>query len=91
METSAMLGFAAGFLTTIAFIPQVVKIYRTRSAEDISLATFGVFSLGVGLWLAYGVVVGEPPIVFWNAVTLLLAAAIVAMKLRFGSARPPRE
>ena len=84
MDTPTWLGFAAGFLTTIAFVPQVVKIWTTKTARDVSLPTFAAFALGVGLWLAYGIVRQEPPIIVWNAITLLLAGAILAMKLKFG-------
>ena len=84
MDTPTWLGFAAGFLTTIAFVPQVVKIWTTKTAKDVSLPTFVAFALGVGLWLAYGIVRQEPPIIVWNAITLLLAGAILAMKLKFG-------
>ena len=84
MELASLVGFAAGFLTTIAFIPQVVKIWRSKSAQDVSLATFLAFTAGVGLWLAFGILQGEAPIIVWNGVTLVLAAAILAMKLRFG-------
>jgi MtN3 and saliva related transmembrane protein len=84
MDTPTWIGLAAGLLTTAAFIPQVVKIWTTKSARDISLHTFAFFTVGVGLWLAYGIVKQEPPIIFWNAVTLVLAGAILAMKLRFG-------
>jgi MtN3 and saliva related transmembrane protein len=84
METTALVGFAAGFLTTIAFIPQVVKIWRSKSADDVSLATFLAFTVGVGLWLTYGILQKEPPIILWNGVTLVLAGAILAMKLKFG-------
>ena len=78
-----MLGYAAGFLTTIAFIPQAVKIWKTRSADDVSLPTFIAFTIGVSLWLAYGLVVKEPPMILWNGVTLVFAAAILVMKLKF--------
>jgi MtN3 and saliva related transmembrane protein len=78
------IGLLAGFLTTIAFVPQVGRIWRTRSARDVSLATFVAFTLGVALWLLYGVMIGEISIILWNAVTLVLALAILAMKLRFG-------
>lgn len=84
METTDLIGFAAGLLTTIAFIPQVVKIWRSKSADDVSLATFIAFAVGVALWLAYGILRQEPPIILWNAVTLVLAGAILAMKVRFG-------
>jgi MtN3 and saliva related transmembrane protein len=84
MDTPTLLGFAAGLLTTIAFIPQVAKIWATKSAKDVSLHTFVTFTLGVALWLAYGIVKQEPPIILWNAVTLVLAGAILGMKLKFG-------
>lgn len=78
-----MLGFAAGFLTTIAFIPQVHKIWKTKSADDVSLATFAAFTLGVVLWLLYGIARQEPPIIIWNSVTLVLAVAILVMKVKY--------
>jgi MtN3 and saliva related transmembrane protein len=84
MDATALVGYAAGLLTTIAFVPQAVKIWRTKSAKDVSLHTFLAFTFGVALWLGYGVMKQEPPIIVWNAVTLALAGAILAMKLRFG-------
>ena len=84
MEASTWVGYAAGLLTTFAFVPQALQIWRTRSARDVSLHTFSAFTVGVALWLAYGLLKGEWPIVLWNAITLALAAAILAMKRRFG-------
>ncbi|HUP97183.1 MAG TPA: SemiSWEET transporter [Usitatibacter sp.] len=83
MDTTNLIGLVAGFLTTIAFVPQVTKIWKSKSAKDVSLPTFLAFSLGVGLWIAYGVLKQEPPIIIWNVVTLALSAAIVVMKWRF--------
>lgn len=83
MEFEKILGYAAGFLTTIAFVPQVVKIWKSRSAHDVSLPTFIAFTFGVALWLAYGFVMREPPMILWNSVTLVLATAILAMKVKF--------
>ena len=79
-----VIGSVAAFLTTIAFVPQVVKIWRARSAADISLPMYVVFTLGVMLWLAYGILLGALPIIIANSVTLLLSVAVVAMKLRWG-------
>ncbi|HET7731313.1 MAG TPA: SemiSWEET transporter [Usitatibacter sp.] len=84
MDLPFVVGLAAGFLTTIAFVPQVAKIWKTRSAKDVSLRTFLAFTLGVGLWLVYGILKQEVPIIAWNAVTLVLAGAILAMKIKFG-------
>ena len=83
MDTTTLLGMVAGFLTTLAFIPQVTKIWKTKSATDVSLRTYVAFSLGVALWIAYGVLKHEIPIILWNAVTLVLTGAIVAMKLKY--------
>jgi MtN3 and saliva related transmembrane protein len=77
------VGLVAGFLTTIAFVPQVLQIWRTKSAKDVSLPAFLAFTLGVALWTLYGWMNRELPIVIWNAVTLVLALAIVAMKVRY--------
>lgn len=77
------VGFAAAFLTTVAFVPQVLKIWRTRSAKDVSLGMYSLFSLGVALWLAYGVLIASWPVIVANGVTLLLTGAVVAMKLKF--------
>jgi MtN3 and saliva related transmembrane protein len=84
LDVTSLVGFAAGFLTTVAFVPQVLKMWRTRSAKDVSLPAFATFSIGLAGWLAFGILKQDPPIVLWNAVTLLLAAAILAMKVRFG-------
>ena len=86
METNpsiALVGYLAGLLTTFAFIPQAWYIWRTRSARDVSLHTFSAFTVGVFLWLVYGVLKAEWPIVIWNGVTLVLAGTILGMKLRF--------
>ncbi len=78
-----VLGLAAGTLTTVAFVPQVVKTWRSRSADDLSLSMFLIFSLGVALWFAYGLVTGALPVILANAVTLVLALAILGMKFLF--------
>ena len=85
MDLTLALGFGAGLLTTLAFVPQVWKIWKTRSAADVSLPAFVAFSIGVSMWLVYGILRGEPPIVIWNAITLVLALAIVVMKIRFAA------
>ena len=83
MDTAQWVGLVAGVLTTFAFVPQVLRIWKTKSANDISLRTYVSLSIGVALWLVYGILKQEPPIILWNAVTLVLAITIVAMKLRF--------
>jgi MtN3 and saliva related transmembrane protein len=75
------LGFAAGVFTTIAFVPQVWHSWRTRDLSGISLRMYGLFSLGVSLWLIYGIAVGSWPITIANAVTLVLAGFVLCLKL----------
>ncbi len=77
------LGTFAGIQTTVAFLPQVLKVWRSKSAQDISLATFSIFTSGVIFWLIYGLLVDSFSITAANIVTLFLAASIVVMKLRY--------
>jgi MtN3 and saliva related transmembrane protein len=79
-----LLGFAAATCTTLAYAPQFIKVWKTRSTEDISLGMFLAMMLGVTLWLIYGLLSGDAPLVVANAITLLLAGGILAMKLRYG-------
>ena len=83
MDMQLAVGFAAGFLTTIAFVPQAWKIWKTKSARDVSLPAFIAFTVGVALWIVFGVLKSEAAIVVWNAVTLAIAIAILAMKIRY--------
>lgn len=83
MTLPDILGSLAGALTTIAFIPQVIKTWKTRSTHDISLIMFSLFSLGVLLWLLYGISLGALPIIIANSITLALAMSILVMKIRF--------
>jgi MtN3 and saliva related transmembrane protein len=87
---SDLSGYAAGILTTAAFLPQVIKTYRTRSVRDISLAMYLIFTCGILLWLLHGLAVGSGPVVAANSVGLLLSGSMVAMKLAFGAGRDQR-
>ena len=78
-----LLGFAAATCTTVAYAPQFIKVWKTRSARDISLGMFLVMVLGLALWLAYGLLSGDAPLIASNAVTMLLAGGILVMKLRY--------
>ncbi|MCW5753041.1 MAG: SemiSWEET family sugar transporter [Alphaproteobacteria bacterium] len=78
------IGLAAASLTTIAFLPQALKVWRSRSAADISLTMFLLFLTGVGLWMAYGLLIGSLPVFLGNLVTFLFALAILVAKLKFG-------
>lgn len=83
MNITQLLGLTAGMLTTIAFLPQVVKTWKSRSAKDLSLSMFSLFCLGVALWLAYGMLVRDIPVIAANLLTLLLASTLLFFKLRF--------
>ncbi len=85
MPDISLLGFVAGTLTTISFVPQVLKAWRTRRCEDISWGMLVGLAAGVSLWVVYGFVRREAPIIAANAVTLALVLVIVAMKVRFTS------
>ncbi len=78
------IGYAAAVLTTGSFVPQAWHTYRSRDVSGISLGMYTAFTLGVGLWLLYGLANGSWPIILANAVTLALAASILIMKLRCG-------
>jgi len=79
-----IIGIAAGVLTTAAFLPQLVRVIRTKHTKDLSLLTFSLFSLGVFLWLIYGILLKELPIILANAFTLVFAMLIVIMKIKHG-------
>ena len=81
-ELSDLVGYPAAFLTTVAFVPQAWKSWRTRDLSGISLSMYALFTLGVALWLAYGVVIGSIPVIVANAITLLLAAVVLLLKVR---------
>jgi MtN3 and saliva related transmembrane protein len=82
------LGYVAATLTTASFVPQAWLTFRTRDVSGISLAMYSVFTLGIALWLVYGLYLDAWPIVIANVVTLALAAVILGMKLSMG--RKPR-
>lgn len=79
-----VIGLIAGLLTTIAFVPQLTKTWKSKSAKDVSLVMLMTFTTGVLLWLIYGLLIHAAPIIAANAVTLLLAGAILALKIRYG-------
>lgn len=85
-----LIGSLAAVLTTVSFVPQAWHTFRTRDVRGISLGMYSVFAAGVALWLVYGLLLAAWPIVAANAITLALAVAILAMKLRYRE-RPMRR
>ena len=90
MRPDDLIGYFAAFLTTISFLPQVWHTLRTRDVSGISLGMYSCFTVGVAMWLIYGLFLGAWPIVIANFITLSLAVSILTMKLRFARpAAPP--
>lgn len=79
-----LIGSIAAFLTTVAFLPQTIKVIRTRDTHSISLAMYATFSAGVALWLVYGLMLMSWPIIVANSVTLVLSSLILTLKIRLG-------
>lgn len=82
-DATTILGLAAATLTTVAFLPQVIKTWRTRQTRDISLGMFSVLCFGICLWLLYGFLRDDLPLILANAVTLALAGTILVLKLKY--------
>ena len=80
MDLVTTIGLIAGTLTTISFVPQVIRIWKTHSTKDLSLVMFLLFTAGVVMWLIYGICTGKLPVIISNAVTLLLAIIILIFK-----------
>lgn len=81
---SELFGLVGGTLTTVSFLPQAFKVWRTRSTRDISLGMFALAWTGMWLWLIYGIYLGSPALVISNGTTIVFAGYILACKLRFG-------
>ncbi len=84
MDFTNILGFMAASLTTFAFLPQVVQVWRSRSTKDISLPMLVTFIAGITLWLIYGLMVNAAPIYIANGITLILNLTILRFKLKYG-------
>tara|TARA_Y100000768_G_scaffold365834_1_gene327449 strand:- start:442 stop:702 length:261 start_codon:yes stop_codon:yes gene_type:complete len=80
---SEYIGFFAALCTTIAFLPQAIKVYQTKSTKDISLLMFLIFTVGVLSWLIYGFIINDYPVILANAVTLILSLFILLYKIKY--------
>ncbi len=83
MDLITILGLVAGTLTTLAFLPQLLKIWQTKSAKDISFNTLIIFNIGIFLWLIYGIYLNALPIILANLFTLIFNMIIVWLKIRY--------
>ncbi len=80
---SELVGYMAATLTTVSFVPQALHSFKTKDVSGISLGMYSIFTLGIALWLAYGLLIGAWPIVIANVITLVLASLILALKLAY--------
>jgi MtN3 and saliva related transmembrane protein len=83
MNYIKIIGLAAGTLTTISFLPQVIRTWKTRSAKDLSWMMFSVFFLGTLLWLSYGILMKDLAITVANSITAVLSAVLIYFKVKF--------
>ena len=83
MELYTIIGLAAATCTTLAFLPQAIKVVKTRQTKDLSLVMYSIFTLGVFLWLVYGILVKDAPLIIANIITGILAAIILIMKISY--------
>lgn len=88
MDTLDILGLVATSFTTSAFVPQVWRTWKTRDVSGISLPTYVIITIGLALWLVYGLLKNDLPLIVANSMMVILTGAITLMKLRFGSAGP---
>lgn len=84
MEIITSLGLLAGALTTISFIPQVMKTWKFKETKDISLLMYIIFFTGILLWFSYGIFIGNTPIIVANGVSLILVFIVLSLKIRYG-------
>ena len=83
MTIATVIGFIAGTLTTVSFVPQVLKTFRTKRCDNLSFGMLSAFASGVCLWLVYGIFLWSAPIIAANLVTLCLLVPLVVMKIRY--------
>ncbi len=88
MDDWMLLGLVAGLLTTVGFVPQLVRGYRTKRMQDVSVAMPAVLAVGMFLWMLYGIFTNDVPIIAWNAISLVLNMGIVALKFKYAGAEP---
>ena len=84
MTSIDLIGYVAATLTTGSFVPQAWHTFRTRDVSGISLGMYSCFTIGVALWLVYGLSIGSVPVTVANVITLTFATVILSMKIRYG-------
>ena len=84
MEKIIILGLIAGTLTTISFLPQVIKTWKLKETKDLSLWMYILACTGILLWLSYGLLIKDLPLILANSVVLVLASIVLFLKLKYG-------
>ena len=84
IDAVTILGLVAAACTTVSFLPQVIKTIKTRHTKDLSLQMYSILALGITLWLIYGIILKNPPIIFANSISLVLASIILVLKIKHG-------
>ena len=84
MNIVSAIGILAGICTTISFVPQALKVYKTKDTKSLSLGMFLIFLLGISLWLTYGIILHNTPITIANSITMPMAIYIIIMKIKHG-------
>jgi Uncharacterized conserved protein len=79
----SLIGFAAAFCTTFSFLPQAIRVIKTKHTQDLSLGMYSIFNVGIALWLAYGIVIDSWPMIIANAVTIVLTLTILILKIKY--------
>ena len=82
LDLHNLVGYAAAILTTVAFVPQALKSWQTRDLSGVSLPMYSLFTVGVTMWLLYGVMLGSWPIIIGNTITVILASVVLALKVK---------
>jgi MtN3 and saliva related transmembrane protein len=83
-----LIGYAAAFLTTVSFVPQAWLTFTTKDVRGISVGMYSAFTVGIALWLVYGLMIQAWPVVIANVITFALASSILVMRLRYGDGKP---
>jgi MtN3 and saliva related transmembrane protein len=84
MEWITIMGLTAAAITTYAFVPQVITTWRLKETKDISLGMYVIFCIGITIWLIYGILIKNWPIIFADSITLVLASTILFFKIKYG-------
>ncbi len=88
MDGIEYLGLAAGLLTTFALVPQIIRVYKLKSAREISILFNSSMSLGVAIWLVYGIINNLPSLIVWNSIGIVLNGWLLFAKIKYGRQKP---